>query len=312
MENVIIFGGSANQELLLKICRSLNMHPGKALIGKFPDGETKVEIRENVREKNVFIIQPTSPPVNDNLMELLAMIDALKRASARSVTAVISYYGYARQDRKHKGRVPITARLVADLIEVAGADRILTIDLHAPQIQGFFKIPVDHFPGYLAFKNGFQEQTEDLVVVAPDTGSIERAGAFAKKLKVPLAVIDKRRIDERRVEVRNVIGTIKEKTVLLADDIISTGGTVVRDTEALIKKGAKRVIVCATHGVFSSEAKNLLDNSDIEKIYITDSVKSIFPLPERVIYEHSVASLLGEGIFRISEGLSVGEIIEHT
>ncbi len=312
MKDMIVFGGNSNLELLAKVCNKLEISPGKILVSKFPDGETKVEVGENVREKDVFILQSISPPPNDNLMELLLMIDALKRASARRVTAVIPYFGYARQDRKHKGRVPISARLVADLIEVAGADRVLAIDLHASQIQGFFKIPMDHFPGHIAFEEGFVEYLPDLVIVAPDAGSIQRAGPFAQKLKVPLAIIDKRRIDERRTEVRTVIGNVRGKTVLLADDIISTGGTAVNDAEALIREGAERVILCVTHGVFSPESKEKLDDSDIEKIYVTDSVKSIFLLPNRIVCKHSVAPFLAEGIRRIHNNLSVSEIIEHT
>ncbi len=309
---MIVFGGNASGELLNKVCAVLNIPLGKALFSKFPDGETKVEVEENVRGKDTFIIQSISPPANDNLMELLLMIDALRRASARRVTAVVPYLGYARQDRKHKGRVPISARLVADLIETAGADRVLTVDLHASQIQGFFKIPVDHLPGRIAFENGFQENLKNIVVISPDAGSIQRAGPLANELNVPLVIIDKRRMDERKITVRTVIGDVKGKTALLADDIIATGGTMVGDAEALIREGAKKIIACATHGVFSPESKDTLDNSDIEKIYLTDSVKSVFPLPERAVYEHSVAPFLAEGIRRIHGNLSVGEIIEHT
>ncbi len=312
MKDMVIFGGNASKELFQKICKFLKISTGRAVISKFPDGETRVQIGENVRGKDTFIIQSTSPPINDNLMELLLMIDALKRASARRVTAVIPYFGYARQERKHKGRVPVSARLVADLIETAGVSRVLTIDLHAPQIQGFFKIPVDHFPGHIAFEDGFQEDLKNLVVVAPDAGSIQRAGPFANKLKVPLAIIDKRRMSEKKIIVRTVIGDVKGKTALLADDIIATGGTMVADAEALARGGAKKIIACATHGVFSPKSKNTLDNSGIEKIYLTDSVKSVFSLPDRAVYEHSVTSFLAEGIRRINENLSVGEIIEHT
>ncbi len=312
MKDIIVFGGSANERLFKKVCKKLELTPGKVAISQFPDKEVRIEIGENVRGKDVFIVQPTSPPVNDNLMELLLMIDALKRASAKRVTAVIPYYGYGRQDRKHKGRVPISARLVADLIEAAGTDRVLTVDLHAPQIQGFFKIPVDHFPGCIAFDGAFSECLDNLVVVSPDAGSIQRAGIFARILGVPLGVIEKRRITDRKTEVITVIGEIRGKTVLLVDDIISTGGTMVESAKSLIKEGAKNIIVCATHGVFSTGAKEIMDNSDIEKIYVTDSVESIFPLPERVFYENSIAPFLAEGIRRINEDLSVGEIIEHT
>ncbi len=312
MKEMLVFAGNANIRLFRNICQELPAVPGKSIVSRFPDGETKIEIGENVRGKDVFILQPLSPPVNDNLMELLLMVDALKRASARRVTAVIPYYGYARQDRKHKGRVPISARLVADLIETAGTDRVLTVDLHVPQIQGFFKIPVDHFPGHLAFENGFSENLENLVVVSPDAGSIQRAGPFANKLGVPLAIIDKRRITGVKVKVMIIIGDVRDKTVLLADDIVSTGGTMAENAEALIKEGAKSIIACATHGVFSPKAKDILDNSAIERIYVTDSVESIFPLSKKILYENSVAPFLAEGVRRINKNLSVGEIIEHT
>ena len=308
---MIVFGGNASVDLLIKVCSFLNIPLGKILVSKFPDGETRVEVGESVRGKDVFILQSTSPPVNDNLMELFFMIDALRRASARRITGVIPYFGYSRQDRKHIGRVPISAKIAAGMIEKAGADRVLTVDLHASQIQGFFEIPVDHFPGYLPFKDGFHESMKELVVVASDTGSAERAENFANKFNVPQARIEKRRTGEK-TEVRGVIGDVEGKTALLVDDIISTGGTMAGDAEALIKKGAKRIIASATHGVFSPGSKDTLDNSDIEKIYVTDSVKPVFPLPRKAVCEHSVVPFLAEGIRRIHENLSVGEIIEHT
>ncbi len=306
---MVVFGGSSNPELLSRVCGELDLFPSRATVSRFPDLETKIEIEENVRGKDVFIVQSISPPANDNLMELLLMTDALRRASAERITAVIPYYGYARQDRKQRGRVPISARVIADLLETVGTDRVLTLDLHASQIQGFFKIPVDHFPGHLAFKNGFSEYLPDLVVVASDAGSIQRAVPFANKLKVPMAVTDKRRIDDRTIEIRTVIGDVKGKNVLLADDIISTGGTIARDAEALKKAGAEKVIVCATHGVFAPGAVEILDGSDLEAIHVTDSIKSIFPLPSKVCYQNSVAPLLAEGMLRIHENRSVSEMI---
>jgi ribose-phosphate pyrophosphokinase len=312
MKKMVIFGGNSNQELLIEICQKLDKSPGKALVSRFPDTEIKVEIEENVRGKDVFIVQSTSPPVDENLMELLVMIDALRRASAFRVTAVMPYYGYARQDRKHKGRVPITGRLVADLLEASGADRVLAIDLHASQIQGFFKIPVDHFPGHIAFRDSFKNLLPDLVIVAPDTGGRQRASSVAKKLEVSLAIIDKRRVNDRKTEVRNVIGEVENKTALLVDDIISTGGTMAKDAEVLKIAGATRVIACATHGIFAPGSAEILDNSEIESIYVTDTVKTIFPLPQKVCYQNSMASFLAEGILRIHKNRSVGEIIEHT
>ncbi len=312
MKDMIIFGGNSNPELLRKICSGLGKVPGEAVVSRFPDMEVKIEIGENVRGKDVFIVQSMSPPVNDNLMELLLMTDALKRASAARITAVIPYYGYARQDRKHRGRVPISARVVADLMETSGMDRILTIDLHASQIQGFFRIPVDHFPGHLAFRNGFDRYLPNLVVVASDAGSIQRADPFANRLKVPMAITDKRRVNDREIEVRTVIGDVRGKIALLTDDIISTGGTVVRDAEALKEAGAAKIIVCATHGVFTPGSAEILDGSHLDRIYVTDSIKSPFPLPMKVCYENSVASLLAEGILRIHQDRSVSEMMIET
>lgn len=311
MKEMIVFGGNSNPDLLTRICTELDVVPGKVTVSKFPDLETKVEIEENVRGKDVFVIQSISPPANDNLMELLFMIDALKRASASRITAVIPYYGYARQDRKQRARVPISARVIADLLEVSGTDRVLTLDLHAFQIQGFFKIPVDHFPGYLAFKNGFEKYLPELVVVASDAGSIQRAVPFANKMKVQMAVTDKRRIDDRNIEVRTVIGDVKGKTALLTDDIISTGGTMARDAEALKKAGAVKIIACVTHGVFAPGAAETLDRSELDMIHVTDSVKSPFPLPKKICFSNSVAPLLSEGIIRIHENRSVGEMIDR-
>jgi ribose-phosphate pyrophosphokinase len=312
MNGLLIFGGNSNPGLFSKICKELGINCGSALVSKFPDGEIKIEIQENVRGKDVFIIQSVSPPVNDNLVELLLMIDAIRRASAKRITAVIPYFGYARQDRKHKGRVPISARVVADIIESSGVDRVLTIDLHAPQIQGFFTKPLDHFPGHIAFKDCFKEYLPNLVVVSPDAGSVQRALPFVNKLNVPLAIIDKRRIDENKTEVRTIVGEVKGKTVLLPDDIVSTGGTLVKDAEALISFGAKRVVACITHGVFSPNSAEKLNNSCIEKIYITDTVLSPYPLPLRTVQNNSFAPFLAEGIRRIHENRSVSEILEHT
>jgi len=314
-DELFITGGNSNHILLLKISAELKLRPARARISRFPDGEVKVEIEDNVRGKDVFVIQSLSPPANDYLMELLIMIDALRRASAERITAVIPYFGYARQDRKHKGRVPITARLVANLIETAGADRILVLDLHASQIQGFFNIPVDHLPAYPFFvhflRSVFKERMNEVVIVAPDAGSIQRAGPLAREMNVPLAVIDKRRIDEETTEVRKIIGDVRDKIVLLADDIISTGGTLIKDAHALGKAGAREIYACATHGIFAGNAGIKLDTSPMKMIYITDSVSSPFALPKRLKVV-SIASQFAEVIKRIHENRSVSEVIEHT
>ncbi len=310
MKKLVVFGGNSNPELLSKICLELEVDPGKALVSAFPDSEVKIEIEENVRGKDVFLVQSLSPPVNDNIMELLIMIDALRRASAMRITAVIPYFGYARQDRKHKGRVPISARLIADFIETAGADRVLTMDLHAPQIQGFFKIPVDHLPGYLAFEKSF-EKYSPLTVVAPDAGSVPRALPFANRLNTSMAIIDKRRSSDKSIEVRNIIGRVKKMNVIIIDDIISTGGTMIKNIEALKEAGCLNVIICVTHGVFAPGSAKKFNNAEIEKVYITDSVKSPFVLPENVCV-CTTAPFIAETIRRIHKDESVSEILDHT
>jgi ribose-phosphate pyrophosphokinase len=295
-----IFTGNANPEIAKEICAFLGIPLGTAVVKRFSDGEINVEIQDNVRGVDVFIIQPTSPPVNDHLMELLILMDALKRASAKRVTAVLPYYGYARQDRKVLPRAPITAKLVADLLTAAGVSRVLTMDLHAGQIQGFFNIPVDHLYSspilldYIKANYG-----DDIVIVSPDAGGVERARAFAKRLNASLAIIDKRRVGPNVAEVMNIIGEVEGKTAVLLDDMVDTAGTVVQSADALRKKGAKNVYACATHGVLSGPAIERLEKSQIQELVVTNTVP-LGPKAEcRKIRVLTVAPLLGEAIKRI-------------
>lgn len=305
-----LFTGNSNPALAHEIAGYLNLPLGKAFVGTFSDGEIRVEIGENVRGQDVFIIQSTCPPVDHNLMELLIMIDALKRASARRITAVIPYYGYARQDRKVKPRVPISAKLVADLITIAGANRVLAMDLHAGQIQGFFNIPVDHLfaaPVLLEYiKNHFQN---NLVIVSPDAGGVERARAFAKRLGAALAIIDKRRDAPNLAEAVNIIGDVKDKIAIILDDMVDTAGTLTEAAQVLVNRGAKAVYACCTHAVLSGPAIERLKNSVISKLVVTNTI----PLKEDArksgkIEVLSVASLLGEAIKRIHEETSISTL----
>jgi len=263
-----------------------------------------------VRGHDIFLIQPTSPPVNENLMELLIMIDAFKRASANTIAVVIPYYGYARQDRKAKGRDPISAKLVANLITVAGATRVLTVDLHAEQIQGFFDIPVDNLWSYPVFAEELLKREnivpEETVVVSPDVGGVRRARRMAERLKTSLAILDKRRPSDNVAEVVNIIGEVKDKVVIMFDDIIDTAHSIVKGAEALKKAGAKKIIACATHGVFSDRALERIENSPIDTVYITDTIYHE-NLPEKVKVI-SVANLIGEAIMRIRKHLSVSTL----
>ncbi len=268
-----VFAGNSNPELSNKICDILEIPLGKALVGRFSDGEIRVEICENVRGADDFVIQSGATPVNDHLMELLVMIDAFKRASARRITAVMPYYCYARQDRKNKPRVPITARLVADLITRVGANRIVTMDLHAGQIQGFFDVPVDNLyasPILLPFiKEHFDR---DLVIVSPDAGGVPRARAYAKLLKSSLAMIDKRRSDPNKAEALNIIGEVEDKTAIILDDMVDTAGTLVEATRTLLEKGAKSVYACVTHAVLSGPAIERIAKSALEGLIVTDTL----------------------------------------
>jgi ribose-phosphate pyrophosphokinase len=305
-----LFSGSANLQLAQEVSRYLGMDLGPMIHKRFADGELYVQIQESIRGCDVYLIQPTCQPVNDHLMELLIMIDACRRASARQVTAVLPYYGYARADRKTAGRESITAKLVANLITQAGASRILAMDLHAAQIQGYFDIPFDHIYGspvlldYLVSK-----QLNDIVVVSPDVGGVARARAFAKKLNdAPLAIIDKRRQAHNVAEVLNVIGDVKGKTAVLVDDMIDTGGTIAEGARLLREEGASQVYACATHAVFSPPAIERLSSGLFEEVIVTNTI----PIPESNQFPQlvvlSVASLLGEAIWRIHEDSSLSSL----
>jgi len=302
-----LFTGNANPRLAEEIGQSLGMDLGRAMIRQFADGEIHLQIQENVRGADVFIIQPTCTPVDKHLMELLLMMDALKRASAERITAVLPYYGYARQDRKDKPRVPISARLVAALLETAGADRVLTLDLHAAQIQGFFDIPVDHLFATPVLIDHFREpDIPDLTVVSPDAGGAERARAFAKRLQSPMAIIDKRREEANVAEVMNVVGEVEGRNCLLVDDLVDTAGSLVKAAEALMMKGAASVTACATHAVLSGDAVGRIERSCLQEAVFTNSI----PLSEAArkspkIKSLSVAKLLAEAIRSIHEETSV-------
>jgi len=282
-------------------------------VSQFSDGEVFVQVNENVRGADVFVIQPTCPPVNQNLMELLIMIDALRRASAFRITAVIPYYGYGRQDRKVQPRVPITAKLVADLITAAGAHRVLTMDLHAGQIQGFFNIPVDHLFAAPVLLQYFQERLsqqawQDLVVVAPDAGGVERARAFAKRLGISLAIMDKRRTGTNEAKIMHVIGDVRDRDVILLDDIIDTAGTIVQAVSALKEEGARRVLASCTHAVLSGQAVDRLDRSAIEEVVVTNTIPLWENRQGKKITVLSVAPLLAEAIHRIHTETSVSSL----
>ena len=268
-----LFCGNSNKKLAEAIAKELKMELSEAEVGRFSDGEINVHIGESVRGRDVFVIQSTGTPVNENLMELLVMIDALKRASAGRITAVMPYFGYARQDRKARPRDPITARLIADLLQTAGADRILTMDLHAQQIQGFFDIPVDHLIGGPLLYKSFKDLVDDdFVVVSPDVGSVSRARSVAAKLGCNMAIIDKRRPKANQLEVMNIIGDIKGKKCLMVDDMIDTAGTIVQGAEALWKNGATAIYACCTHAVFSGPAIDRIKNSHITKLVVLDTI----------------------------------------
>ncbi|MGB9667828.1 MAG: ribose-phosphate pyrophosphokinase [Thermosulfidibacteraceae bacterium] len=307
--NLQIFTGNANVALSEKISEYIGIPLGKAFVGRFSDGEINVQILESVRGNDVFVIQPLLPPVNENLMELLVMIDALKRASAGRITAVVPYYAYARQDRKVQPRVPITAKLVANIITVAGADRVLTVDLHAGQIQGFFDIPVDNLMALPVFVE-YASKNMDLgraVVVSPDAGGVERARRLAKKLDLPLAVIDKRRSAPNVAEVMHVVGDVRDRVAIIIDDIIDTAGTLVKATSALLEKGAVSVYAFATHPVFSGPAKDRIEKSDITKVIVTDTIP-VGKIDKVEVL--TIAPLIGEAIKRIHINESVSVLFE--
>ncbi len=299
-----VFSGNSNPELAQQICNSLEVSLGRALVSTFSDGEIRVEISENVRGVDVFIVQSGAHPVNQHLMELLLMIDACKRASARRVTAVIPYYSYARQDRKNKPRVPITARLVADMIARVGAERVLTMDLHAGQIQGFFDIPVDNLYGSPILLPYIKEQlNHGLVIVSPDAGGVPRARAYARRLQASLALIDKRRSDVNEAEALNIIGEVEGKTAVVLDDMVDTAGTLVEATRTLLDKGAREVHACVTHAVLSGPAVERIENSPLKSLVVTDTLplrpqasqcKKIKCLPSCRLFSAAIRSIHNE------------------
>ncbi len=306
-----LFALNSNRPLAEEIAEHIGVPLGKCTVSHFSDGETQINIEESVRGRDVFVIQSTSEPVNDNLMELLIFVDALKRASAKTINIVLPYYGYARQDRKARSREPITAKLVANLLETTGASRVVTLDLHAPQIQGFFDIPIDHLQGvpllteYMAGKN-----LQDVVVVSPDHGGVIRARRMADRLKAPIGIIDKRRPRPNEAEVMNIIGDIKGRTAILVDDIIDTAGTMQLAAEALIEAGAKEVYACATHPVLSGPAIERIENSPIKELVVTNSIQ--LPKEKQIdkITQLSVAKLIGEAITRIHENQSISILFD--
>jgi ribose-phosphate pyrophosphokinase len=305
-----VFSGHGNPRLSEKICEYLRLPLGQWKLSRFSDGEVYCQVLENVRGTDVFLIQPSSPPVNENLMEALIAVDALKRSSAARITAVMPYYGYARQDRKDKPRVPISAKLTADLLQAAGVSRILAMDLHAPAIQGFFDIPVDHLFAAPVLLEWLDEQKfDDVTIVSPDAGGVERARFYAKRLGADLAIIDKRRVEANVAETMNVIGDVDGRTCVIVDDMIDTAGTVVGSARALKEQGASRVLGCFSHAVLSGPAMERLKDAELERLAVTDTI----PLSEEKANDPkitvlSVASLLGEAIARIHSNSSVSSL----
>ncbi len=310
MSDIRVFGGNSNSALAVSICDILGIKLGEARVQTFSDGETAVEINESIRGKDIFIVQSTCPPSNEHVMELLIMLDAVKRASASRIAAVIPYFGYARQDRKSSGRTPISAKLVANLLETAGAHRVLTIDLHAGQIQGFFDIPVDNLYSKPVILEYIKEKyPENITIVSPDAGGVERARAFAKPIHADLAIIDKRRERANQCEVMNIIGDVRGKVCMLVDDMVDTAGTLTNAARALAEAGASKVAACCTHGVLSGPAIDRLNASPIEELIVTDTV----PLRDNAVGNSrikviSVAPILAEAIRRIYTNDSVSAL----
>ena len=309
----VLLAGNANPDFARKVAQGLGVDLGDALVGRFSEGEIRVKINQNVRGRDVFIVQPTCPPVNDHLMELLILLDAARRASARRITAVLPYFGYARQDRKDQPRVPITAKLVANLITVAGADRVLTMDLHAGQIQGFFDIPLDHLFAVNTFVEYFsQERTlTDLVVVSPDVGGIKMARAYAKRLHASLAMVDKRRVNDMEAEVMDIMGEVRGKNALIVDDLVSTAGSLVEAVRALKEAGAREVVAAITHPVLSGPAQERLSASPLKELVVTDTIA--IPSGRRLskIKVLSVAPLFAEAIRCIHEEASISVLFHE-
>ncbi|EKN70313.1 ribose-phosphate pyrophosphokinase [Neobacillus bataviensis LMG 21833] len=310
--NLKVFSLNSNLPLAQEIAKVIGVELGKCSVSKFSDGEIQINIEESIRGCDVYVIQSTSLPVNDNIMELLIMIDALKRASAKTINIVMPYYGYARQDRKARAREPITAKLVANLLETAGATRVICLDLHAPQIQGFFDIPIDHLMGVPILSEYFKnkELNGDIVIVSPDHGGVTRARKMAERLKAPIAIIDKRRPRPNVAEVMNIVGNIEGKVAILIDDIIDTAGTITLAANALVENGAAEVYACCTHPVLSGPAIERIENSKIKELVVTNSIA----LPEEKkrgkIVNLSVAPLLGEAIIRVHEEQSVSTLFD--
>ena len=308
-----VFSGSASVELTKGICNHLGIKPGELILGRFSDGEVKVQIQEHIRGRDVFLVASTSPPTDQHLMELLIMIDAVKRASAERITAVIPYFGYARQDRKDKSRVPITAKLVANLLTAAGVNRILTVDLHCGQIQGFFDIPVDHLAADVVFVEHVKldHLDDNLTVVSPDMGSVARAREFAERVGAPMAIVDKRRPKENVAEVMNIIGSVDGTHALILDDMIDTAGTLVKAAKAIKDQGALSVRACATHPVFSGMALENIEDSVLEELIVCDSIPlsdAMAKLPNISVL--SLAPLIGEAIRRIHKDESVSSLFK--
>ena len=312
MDGLKVFSGTANQKLSKKIVKSLKINLGKLSVSHFSDGEISVKVQENVRGKDVFVIQPTCTPVNENLMELLIILDALRRASASRITAVIPYFGYARQDRKDQPRVPITAKLVANVLYAAGVDRVLTLDLHAGQIQGFFDIPVDHLYGINPIIDYFKKaKVSNLVVVSPDVGGIKMARAYAKRFKAGLAIVDKRRNTPEATEVMNILGEVKGKNAVIVDDIVATGSSLVEAAKALKKAGAKKIYATITHGILSNNAVGKINESCIDCLIITDSIPLAEDKKSKKIKVVSVDSLFAEAIKRIHFEKSISVLFDQ-
>lgn len=305
-----VFSGNGNPKLAREICEYLKVPLGRWDLTRFSDGEVYCQVLENVRGTDVFVIQPTCPPANENLMELLIAVDALKRSSASRITAVLPYYGYARQDRKDKPRVPISAKLVADLLQAAGVSRILTLDLHAPAIQGFFDVPVDHlFAAPVHLEWIVEQDFPDLTIVSPDAGGVERARFYAKRLEADLAIIDKRRIEANVAKTMNVIGDVAGRTCVIIDDLVDTGGTLVGSVKALKERGAKKVVACFSHAVLSGPALSRLSEAELDRVVVTETIPlSDDKAKHPKITVLRVAGLLGEAIARIHNNSSVSSL----
>jgi len=311
MDKMVIFSGNSNKKLANKICKALGVKLGEAEVSRFSDGEVRVKIGENVRGKDVFIIQSTCPPVNENLMELLIILDALRRASANRITAVIPYFGYARQDRKDQPRVPITAKLVANILDGAGANRVLTLDLHAGQIQGFFDVPLDHLYSIDVFLDYFKKKKiNNLVIACPDVGGIKMARAYAKRFHSSLAIVDKRRNSPDAIEVMHILGEVKGKNVILVDDMVATGSTLIEAATVLKKEGAKKIFGAITHGVLSGNAIEKLNKSKIDSLIITDSIPLSDGKRSKKIKVVSTAALFAEAIKRIHFEKSISVLFD--